>query len=49
MITDIDFVREALNNNPLVWDFVTDELKTELDNMVGDKVVVSICDYEEER
>lgn len=49
MKLDIDFAREALNNNPLVWDFVTDELKTELDNMVSDKVAVSMCDYEEER
>ena len=49
MKLDIDFVREALNNNPLVWDFVTDELKTELENTVGDKVAVSIYEYEEER
>ena len=49
MKMDIDFVTDALNNNPLVWDFVTDEFKTELENTVGDKVAVSIYEYEEER
>lgn len=49
MKLDIDFAREALNNNPLVWDFVTDELKYELSDTFGDKVTVAVQDYEEER
>lgn len=38
---DIDFVKEALDNNPLVWDFVRDEIKEELSDGVGDTVGVS--------
>ena len=41
MKLDIDFVREALDNNPLVWDFVTYEIKEELSDGIGDTVGVS--------
>ncbi len=41
MKLDVDFVREALDNNPLVWDFVSDEIKEELSDGIGDTVGVS--------
>lgn len=41
MKMDIDFVREALNNNPLAWDYVADELKEELSDDIGDTVGVA--------
>ena len=49
MKLDIDFVREALDNNPLVWDFVSHELKMEIEDIDGDKATISVQDFEEER
>ena len=39
--TDIEFVREALKNNPLVWDYISDELREELSDDMGDTVGVA--------
>ena len=41
MKLDIEFVRESLNSNPLVWDFVSDEIKEELNGDIADTVGVS--------
>ena len=44
MKMDIEFVREAAEINPLVLDFVTDEIKTEFDENFTENVSISAKD-----
>lgn len=38
MKMDIDFIKEATDINPLVWDFVTEEIKVEFNNDLNENV-----------
>ena len=38
---DIEFSREAVKANPLVWDMLNDEHREELSDEIGDRVTVS--------
>lgn len=47
---DIEFSREAIKANPLVWDMLSDEHREELSDELGDRVTVSnSLDYIEDR
>ena len=44
MKMDFNFIKEATDINPLVWDFVTEELKAEFNSDLNEDVYVETKD-----